>query len=269
MSEELQQEFDVNSYQDYLNSVEYKEEQMRTFHENSRKIKNLTQQNINILSGCSDPELKRQFFEIVSNIYGEVLGADTEEHKLDDIITNTLGDDELKLYSANKNKDYFPSGTVFEEHRNNPNQKVLVKEKLLGKREMNKQKTANTTLKFAYNAKKGFDIKTRLMNVEKALVETQYVVNMLALNQIEMQEKIKENTLSVEEIQIKLGIFKQKFDHEGKQKLYVELLTKGNLGSKYFSEQLGVSQRTAKRWLLEFEENGIEVGEVKKPKKKH
>ena len=110
-------------------------------------------------------------------------------------------------------------------------------------------------------------LENHLLNVEKALVETQYVVNMLAINQMEMQEKIKENTLSVEEIQIKLGIFKQKFDHEGKQKMYIELLTKGNLGSKYFSEQLGVSQRTAKRWLLEFEDSGIEVGEVKKPRK--
>lgn len=260
-------EFNINDYEDYLNSPEYKDEQMKQFYDNARQIKNLSSQNISILSGCSNPEMKKQLFEIVTNIYGEVLEADTEEHQLDDIIINALADDELKIYVANKNKDYFPSGKVFEQHRDNNQQKVLVKNKFLGKREMNTQKTANKTLKYAYNAKKGLDVKTRLLNVEKALIETQYVVNMLAISQMEMQEKIRENTISVEELQIKLGIFKQKFDHEGKQKLYVELITRGNLGSKYFSEQLGISQRTAKRWLLEFEDSGIDVGEVKKPKR--
>lgn len=264
---ELKEKLNMTEYEDYLNSAEYKNEQMKLFYENARQIKNLSNQNISILTGCSNPEMKKQFFDIVSNIYGEVLEADTEEHQLEEIIENTLDDEDLKLYVANKNKDYFPSGKVFDQHRNNQQQKTLVKNRFLMKREMNTQKTANKTLKYAYNAKKGFDVKTRLLNVEKALVETQYVVNMLAINQMEMQEKIKENTLSVEEIQVKLGIFKQKFDHEGKQKMYIELLTKGNLGSKYFSEQLGVSQRTAKRWLLEFEESGIEVGDVKKPKK--
>ena len=257
---------EIKKYEEYLNSPEYKQEQMKTFYENESVIKSLQAQNRGILSSCSDPELKEKLFKSVTEVYGEVLGADTDTNELDDIINNTLNSDDLEMFIANKNKEYFPSGKVFEHYRGEPQQELLVKNKFLGKRAMSANKTANNTLKYAYNAKKGLDMKTRLANVEKALLETQYAVSMLALHQQEMQHQVNTNVMSIDEIQLKLGIFKQKFKHEGKQKLYVELITRGNLGSKHFSEQLGVSQRTAKRWLLEFEQEGIEVGEVKKHK---
>ncbi|HCH8414793.1 TPA: hypothetical protein NNQ18_004603 [Salmonella enterica] len=68
-------------------------------------------------------------------------------------------------------------------------------------------------------------------------------------------------------IREKLNTFISLEPHLGKQKVYLSLLINGNTGSKHLSEMVGVSQRTAKRWLLEFEERGLDIGKVVKLKK--
>ena len=70
-----------------------------------------------------------------------------------------------------------------------------------------------------------------------------------------------------DKIRGKLNTFISLESHLGKQKVYLSLLLNGNTGSKHLSEMVGVNQRTVKRWLLDFEERGLEIGKVVKPKK--
>ena len=80
---------EIKKYEEYLNSPEYKQEQMKTFYENESVIKSLQAQNRGILSSCSDPELKEKLFKSVTEVYGEVLGAD--QFLFDDMCFLTIG----------------------------------------------------------------------------------------------------------------------------------------------------------------------------------
>ena len=78
---------------------------------------------------------------------------------------------------------------------------------------------------------------------------------------------LPEDIVIDDEIRTKLNTFISLESHLGKQKVYLSLLLNGNTGSKHLSEMLSISQRTAKRWLLEFEERGLDVGKVVKLKR--
>ena len=126
--------FDFNTYQEEINSEEFKKQQLKRLSDNARLVKALEWENISILSSfSSDPEKKRKLQGTVSQVYTGVLESNTEEHSIEDIVGFSLDKEDSDFLHNNRNYQHFNSTEVFEEHLEHPVQKILTKTGHLGK----------------------------------------------------------------------------------------------------------------------------------------
>ena len=120
-------DFDIDEFDEILFGEEYRKEKINKLAENYRKQKSLKNENLSILSSFSDPEKDKRIFHVTSQAWGGVLESNTINNSVDDIMFQTLVEEDIEFFNQYRNKNYFPSGKVFEEHLEHPVQKDLTK----------------------------------------------------------------------------------------------------------------------------------------------
>lgn len=250
--------FDIEEYQKELFSDEFRKKQIETLTNNYLVMKSIERDNIAILKTFSDPERNEKLVGVVGKVWNGVLDTDTETSSIDDIVLKSLENNELvDFLNDHKNKNYFPSGTVFDNHKEHPEQKLLVKGKYMGKRDCNKQKTPMQTIKYVYKAKSEKDRDERLANIEKSLADAHYMISLLAVNQCEINNKMLESSLDMQEVRSRLEIVEKEIKDERKVKLYAIYTSKKDLKISEMACEIGVSVRTVKYWLKELRNTGF------------
>lgn len=257
-------EFNINQYNDYLTSEEYRREQVERLSETNRSIKLLNMEKLQILKGLSDSETNTKLLGVVKDVYTGVLERNAERVSVEDIINECLTEDNVMFLNDNKNKPHFPSDKVFDHHIEHPVQKKLVKKKHMSKRALKKNKTPMQTIKYVHNAKKSNDIQDRLEALEQKMVDMEYSLSVLAASQVDVykaQDKLEEAVQGMfVEIKYKLSeverVLKiaQTKKVEDKLKLYSMYTSRKSLTIREMSKELGVSERTVDYWLSELRE---------------
>lgn len=252
--------FNIAEYQEYLTSDEYKKQQIEQFVDNQRLIKSLSLQNRGILLAFADCEKTKKLYNFVSKVWVNVLDNDTQEYSVEEIVNMALESDEnIQFLNDNKNKNYFPSGKVFEDNSSHPVQKKLTKSKHLSKRSVNKQKTPMQTINYVYNAKSNSDRDDRLAEVEKRMKDLDYAVSVLALNQIDIGLELIKQSEDFKDVADRLSVVEGKINDKKKLKLYALYTAANKPTIKEMSKDLDVSERTVKYWLKELREVGALV----------
>ena len=250
--------FDFNTYQEEINSEEFKKQQLKRLSDNARLVKALEWENISILSSfSSDPEKKRKLQDTVSQVYTGVLESNTEEHTIEDIVGFSLDKEDSDFLHNNRNYQHFNSTEVFEEHLEHPVQKILTKTGHLGKRQINKQKTPMQTLNYVYSAKSSSDRDNRLKDIEKSLAEAHHMISLLAVNQIGMTTQLDQHNKEFKEVKDRLSVVEDKIKDHRKLKLYALYTSNKKTTNKDLSIEIGVSVRTIKYWLKELRSLGV------------
>lgn len=259
--------FNIAEYQEYLTGEEYRKQQIEKLADNYRQLKSLQCENINILHSISDQEKNTKVVSSVSKVWNGVLETDTEVNTIEDIINMSLQTEEnIQFLNDNKNKGYFPSGKVFEEHLLHPIQKKLTKGKYLSKRAVNKQKTPMQTINYVYNAKSNSDRDKRITDIEKSLAEAHYMISLLAVNQSDLNvsldnhsTELQHQSLELNEVKQRLVSVEDRIKDNRKLKLYALYTSKKEPTVKEMAIELGVSIRTVKYWLKGLREAGVIV----------
>lgn len=258
MTEDQYKPFDFQTYQDRINSEDFKKQQLKRLADNNRLVKALNWENIAILSNFStDPEKRQKLQNTVSQVYTGVLESNTEEHTIEDIVESSLDKEASMFLHTNRNYQHFNSSEVFEEHLDHPVQKLLTKSGHLGKRQINKQKTPMQTLNYVYSAKSNSDRDNRLKDIEKSLAEAHHMISMLAVNQIDLSSQMLEHSEQFTEVKNRLSVVEDKIKDHRKLKLYALYTSDKKTTNKDLSLELGVSVRTVKYWLKELRELGV------------
>ncbi|MBQ0111508.1 MAG: hypothetical protein KBT03_00090 [Bacteroidales bacterium] len=252
------EDLNMDEYLDYITGDDYRKEQIKKLTENHRALKSLQYENMGILKSFADTENNEKLLSVVNKVWSGVLGSDTEVNSVDDIVNKSLESDEtIKFLNDHRNKSYFPSGKVFEEHLKHPVQKQLTKKKYLSKREAKKQKTPMQTINYVYNAKNSSDKDDRMLKIEKSLEEAHYMISLLAVNQTELGVQVDQSNVVLKEVQDRLCFVEKHIKDGRKLKLYALYTSAKKLTTKQMSEELGVSLRTTKYWLKEMREQGL------------
>lgn len=250
-------DFNMKSYQEYLLSDEYKEAQLQRIADNYRLIKSKEIENRHILSSFSDPEKKQKMIDAVNQVWGVVLDTNTEQHTIEDIVKMSLEHDNVVFLNENKHMRFFPSVIMYETHEDNKTQKKLVRGKYLSKRQTKKQKTPLQTISYVYDAKSASDRDDKLNRIEQSLQDAHNMISKLAINQLQMQQRIDLNSENVSEIQDRLSEVQKLYSDSRKVELYTLHKTNQNLTYESLGELLGISKSTVIRWIKDFRKNKL------------
>jgi hypothetical protein len=248
-------DFDIKDFNENVFSEEYKKEQIKKLSLNYAKLKSLSMENVNILRQFYDPEKNDKVFDCVDKIWLGNLEVDTYEHSLEDIVNLSLEcAEDVKFFDENKHKQFFPAVLVMEKHMDHPTQKMLMKEKLLGRRDVKKQKTPMQTIKMIYKVKSDSDQRERL----KALED---VVSALQDRQSNFESTITQKTAQIEDdvsiLKNRLLDVRKVVKKPKKFQLYQLYAEDDGKTNQEMADILGVSLRTVKYWLKELRELGV------------
>lgn len=251
------EEFNINTYQEDLFSEDFRKKQIETLTNNYRAMKTIEQQNLAILKSFSDPERNEKLIGVVDKVWSGVLETNTEDHTIDDIVAKSLNSSDLvDFLHQYRNKGYFPSGVVFDNHKDHPKQKLLVKGKYMGKRDCNKQKTPMQTINYVYKAKSENDRDQRMLEIEKSLSDAHYMISLLAVNQSEISNQLMRTSEEMQEVRNRLDAVESEIKDSRKVKLYAIYTSKKDLTIAEMSKEIGVSVRTTKYWIKELRNKG-------------
>lgn len=251
------EEFDITTYQEELFSEDFRKKQLETLTNNYRAMKTIEQQNLAILKSFSDPEKNEKLLGVVDKVWSGVLETNTEDHTIDDIVAKSLNSSDLIdfLYQY-RNKGYFQSGVVFDNHKDHPKQKLLVKGKYMSKRDCKKQKTPMQTINYVYKAKSENDRDQRMLEIEKSLSDAHYMISLLAVNQSEINNQLMKTSEELQEVRNRLAIVESEIKDSRKVKLYAIYTSKKDLTIAEMAKEVGVSVRTTKYWIKELRNKG-------------
>lgn len=250
-------DFDIGEFDEILFGEEYRKEKINKLAENYRKQKSLKNENLSILSSFSDPEKDKRIFHVTSQAWGGVLESNTINNSVDDIMFQTLVEEDIEFFNQYRNKNYFPSGKVFEEHLEHPVQKDLTKKRYIGKREAKKQKTPMQTINYIYNAKHSSDKDDRLQQIEKSLSEAHRMITLLAVNQSDINSNIQHHSQEFIDIKQRLITVEKMVKDSRKVKLYALYTSSKKMTNQELADEVGISLRTCQYWLKELEELGV------------
>ena len=163
----------------------------------------------------------------------------------------------INLLLDNKNKGYFPSGKLFDNFVQHPVQKQLTKDKYLSKRAAKKSKTPMQTIKYVYSAKTNSDRDARLAKIEKSLADAHHMISLLAVNQLDIGEKVMEHSEEIALVKARLNMVKDKIKDNRKLKLYALYTSDKKSTHSELAAELGVGLRTVNNWIKELREMGV------------
>lgn len=258
MIEEEIKPFNFEEYQEYLQSDEFKKQQLKRLVDNHRLRKSLDLETSSILSTFSDPIKKAKLYKAVSQVWNGVLESDTGVRTIEDIVNISLDTEEcVKFLYENKHSNYFPSDKVFDEYLEHPIQKKLTKTKHLGKRQAKKQKTPMQTISYVYSAKSNSDRDDKLISIEKSLAEAHYMISLLAVNQAGLSLQVDQNNQQLCDVIERVALVEEKIKNKRKLKLYALHTSDKKPTTQELAEELGISLRTVKYWLKELRQLGF------------
>lgn len=216
----------------------------------NQQMKYLQQQKRFALSRLAAEGISEKMFQAVLKVHKGILDSEMEE-QLSDILNNSFEDkEELSFLLENKHKDFYKSSTVFDEFSGHKVQKVLVKDKLLSKRNIKKQKTPSQHITYVKQAKDYLDksIKDKIdrelseIRLQKAEAE----ILQLKLGQLRILGKLNEVEDIIEELPSAL------VNIEDTRKATAYLLKKNDkFSSEHIAKILNVTRQTINRWLRE------------------
>ena len=249
---------DMVEYSNYLKSDDYRKQQIEKLADNYRILKTIEMENKSILCSFTDHEKNREIQGAVTKVWNGVLENNTEENTIDEIVAMSLETEELiNLLLDNKNKGYFPSGKLFDNFVQHPVQKQLTKDKYLSKRAAKKSKTPMQTIKYVYSAKTNSDRDARLAKIEKSLADAHHMISLLAVNQLDIGEKIMEHSEEIDLVKVRLNMVKDKIKDNRKLKLYALYTSDKKSTHSELAAELGVGLRTVNNWIKELREMGV------------
>lgn len=216
----------------------------------NQQIKYLHQQKMHSLSKLAEEGASEKMFQAVLKAHRGILDSEIEMHLLD-ILNDSFEDkDELLFLLENKNKPFYKSSDVFDEHSKHKVQKALVKDKLLSKRSIKKQKTACQHITHVKQAKDHLDeaIKDKINREisESRLQKAEAEILQLKLDQLRILGKLNE----VEDIVGKIPDALVGIDDTRKVIAYL-LKNNEKFSSEHIAKILNVTRQTVNRWLKE------------------
>lgn len=227
--------------------------------EKTRLISALEKERLAILFSMSnDEERNKKVLALMKRVHKALLESSLDV-SLDIILTETLTEEEFNFLMNNKNKRYYSSGEVFEEHKLHPIQKDLVKEGHLSKREINTKKTPNQHIIYLKGRKDLSEytkrMEERMNNLENELSVVQNGLISLHSNQMMLGSVLAGVIESVNILALKL---KDKVKDARKVSAWVMKNTKKPDG-KYPSytevaNALNMGRATVVRWIGEIDD---------------
>ena len=240
--------FSAEDFTEYLNSPDYRQDQIKKLIENQRLIKQLQQDSIRIASTITDSEKRNKLTEAVSAVHLCVLEQDGD---LESVIKSSLDLTDQLFLSENRNSKFFKSGEIFDEHKDHPVQKRLVRGKHMNKRLIKKSKTPMDHLKKVHSAKSSYlrDKEIEYIKEEIKVMKAKQAVTESRLDGIEAFTAFLgiEATVARQRVQ-ELSI---SVNSQEKLKLCMLLESEQKYTQKNLAEILGVSTITVKRWSKE------------------
>lgn len=258
MQEQEIKEFSFKELKEYLDSDEYKQDQIKKFVENQRLIKLLSKENISLLNTISDKEKSERLLNAVSTAHLIVLENKVEDLSMKSVLKDSFVDgEELKFLLENGNKSFRKSVDVLNKYSDHPVQKRLMKEKHLSKRKIKKSGTAFNHLETLHESKKSCfssDKISLLLEIQEKMRADQ---ELLAQKYNELLIKTNNNASDVEEIKERLSSLEEKIKDPRKRELYVLKTSDKNFTTAQIADALQVSHRTVKYWIKELKSAGV------------
>jgi hypothetical protein len=220
---------------------------------------------LQLLSAISDKEKAGKMLSAVMTAHEGIL---EREGTLDDVLDMSFEDKELlKFLIKNKNDRFYKGTEVMDQFKDHPMQKKLVKNKLVGRRELKKKVTAHQHMDYMHKAKSSY---TKAMSTEERMhefeariqaLETNQVI--LAANQISLGENdhvLLSNQLVITESQAELeekvesisSIMEKLKGKECKvNKVHAYLMRKSGKNKSEIAKAFAVTPRTVLNWVSE------------------
>jgi len=218
----------------------------------NQQMKYLQQQKMYSLSKLAEEGISDKMFQAVSKVHKGILDSEIERH-LSDILKESFEDkEELLFLLENKNKPFYKSSDIFDEYSSHKVQKVLVKDKLLSKRSIKKQKTAGQHITYVKQAKDSVD---RISVMQSELDELKELVLLNKSDNLKLKiaySKVSEKVSSIEDdLSETIRMLAGKINDQRKIQAFCMKQQDESLSNQSIAKILGVSKRTIERWLLE------------------
>lgn len=214
-----------------------------------RQIKELNRQKVNTLASLAEDGKSERIYDAMLKVHKGILESDGSE-SVSDIISSSLEtEEELTLLLENRNAKFYKSSEVFDEFKDHPEQKSLVKKKHINKRGIKKQKTPSQHISYVKDAK---DTQSRLMRMELELLKMQQKVDLQNAKLVELEIKQTITESKLDNVDRDLSCLAtdlcNKVDDVRKLTAYLMYTEKG-MSVENISEVMQVPKRTLYRWI--------------------
>lgn len=182
---------------------EAKDVHLKKVIENTRLIRALEAEKFNALAALSDVDNNR-IYEGVSKVHKGILDSTAEQEILDILADSLSSEEDIKYLLEHKNRRFVRSADVFDAHKDNPNQKELVKAKLLSKREIKKKVTAGQHISYLKASKDRLNKEKRIqeqLDMLEQQMKEQQVINSYLLSKALQQESFNLSVVERFELQ--------------------------------------------------------------------
>lgn len=232
-----------------ISEEEYREFERKRVIDLFRQRKSIDDQLLVSLSALADKEQSQEVYNIVHKLHGSVLNGDMISLEG---VNELLDDKQQELFHARKHKPFYKSAQIFDDYKDNPVQKVLVKTKKINKRKMKKDgNTAKHHLESIIQAKHIREMEIRLAALEKKVdkieAKTQVYDKVIGkyLDYDIVRASLPENIL---DILVKKDVSPAKID------LYALKYHNPRLSQPVLADLVDKTDRTVRNWLNEVHE---------------
>lgn len=208
-----------------------------------RQQKELNRRKREIFIKLADPERGRKMFAAIDKLHKGILDYDGD---LDDVVMDILEDEGLfEFFKKYIHRPFFRSVEVFDNHRDNENQKRMVRGGYMMRNEFKRHTTAGHHVSTILKAKAMDNLQKQVDELKMRVSQQGTQLNYLHSGMIEVADNVSvlnsvvlQNTENQEDTKIKLH--KAKSDNP-------------SLSFRKLGKMFGISKNTAMRWYKEID----------------
>lgn len=252
---------DYNEYEDTdevfsLSDIQDKtrEEHLKELFEIERQIKELNRQKVSKLCNIAQEGKSDKVYDSVRKVHKGILESSGTE-SVYDILSSALNtEEELNFLLDNRNNRFYNSSDIFDEFKDHPEQKSLVKKKHLNKRGIKRQKTPSQHISYVKDAK---DTQSRFLRLELELLSMKEKISIqdTRLQAVEIKQVLTEDKLDKVDIDLSCLAteLSSKVDDVRKITAYIMYKEK-KVSTALISKTMNIPTRTLQRWIKELSE---------------
>jgi hypothetical protein len=219
--------------------------QLKELIRTNRLMKDLQRNQLQLLSAISDKEKAGKMLSAVMTAHEGIL---EREGTLDDVLDMSFEDKELlKFLIKNKNDRFYKGTEVMDQFKDHPMQKKLVKNKLVGRRELKKKVTAHQHMDYMHKAKssysKAMSTEERMTAFEARIQALETNQTILLANQITLEDNHNDLDYKVDKLNELLSKLAGKIDKHGKIQAY--FMSQEGVTKREICKTLFISKATA------------------------